>query len=141
MAPSASHSGSPWLSAADASLHCRRGKLGRTLVGKGKFPRSAKGQQEECGTAYRDTRPWVMAYFVNSAVVWRSSCAMIRDLWNSTVLLEILRRPAISLIERPSATSWSTSRWRGGHSPRFGGGPGGRARGGCRRSFAIKGET
>ena len=41
--------------------------------------------------------PWSRAYFVNSAVLRMPSLRITFDLWNATVLLEMLRSVAISL--------------------------------------------
>ena len=41
--------------------------------------------------------PWSRAYFVNSAVLKMPSLRITFDLWNATVLLEMLRIAAISL--------------------------------------------
>src|SRR5262245_54219907 len=62
---------------------------------------------------YSGTRPCLTAYLVSSAVVRTPNSSINRYLWNSTVLVETLRRAAISLRERPSATNCSTSCWRG----------------------------
>ena len=54
--------------------------------------------------------PRLMAYCVSSAVVPMPKLFDMLVLWNSTVLWEILRMDAMSLVDRPSATNCRTSR-------------------------------
>ncbi len=63
--------------------------------------------------AQNSTRPCLMAKCTSSALVCTPRVSIIWYLWNSTVRAEMPRLEAISLAERPSARSCSTSRCRG----------------------------
>ena len=56
--------------------------------------------------------PPAMALRVNPAIVLTPSFCLMFSLWNETVLTEMFRIAAISLLDRPSAMRCSTSRSR-----------------------------
>ena len=55
---------------------------------------------------------FLSAYWISSALLRTRRCSIIVYLWNATVRGETLRMKAASFIERPSASSCSTSLWR-----------------------------
>ena len=101
------------------SMHADRRFMGEMLKAGAKGYLLKDGAFEELATAIRSViankvylSPRI-AYFVNSATEWMLSFSMICRRCVSTVLMLTFRSIAISLVARPSAMSWRTSRSRG----------------------------